>query len=120
MPKLLYLFQNVPLPTQSNLFSHLKKLVMFLISVSSVRKKTTKNTLFHCLWQCDEVKKFWEAVRMCLQDFLPIQIPLDAKLVLLGLYPEKYNIRKGHRIFLEIGILLAKRIIALSWKNWAC
>ena len=54
---------------------------------------------------------------MCLQDILPIQIPLDAKLVLLGLYPENYNIRKGHRIFLEISILLAKRIIALLWKK---
>ena len=42
---------------------------------------------------------------------------LNAKPFLLGLYPEKYNIRKGHRIFLEIGILLAKIIIALSWKK---
>ena len=82
-----------------------------------IKCEKEKGTLFHCLWQCEEVNKFWEAVRRCIQDIIPIQIPLDAKLFLLGLYPEKYNIRKGHRIFLEIGILLAKRIIALSWKK---
>ena len=54
---------------------------------------------------------------MCIQDILSIQITLGAKPFLLGLYPGNYNIRKGHRIFVEIGIWLAKRIIALSWKK---
>ena len=61
-----------------------------------IKCEKEKGTLCHWLWQCDEVNMFWETVRMCIQDILPIQIPLDAKLFLLGLYQKKYNIRKGH------------------------
>uniref|UniRef100_A0AAR2L8Q3 Uncharacterized protein n=1 Tax=Pygocentrus nattereri TaxID=42514 RepID=A0AAR2L8Q3_PYGNA len=81
----------------------------------SVVKK--KGTLFHCLWQCAYIRRYWEAVRDGIQNILCIQIPLDPKLFLLGIYPMNYKIRKRHQQFLEIGILLAKRVIAVSWKR---
>uniref|UniRef100_A0A3B4CKZ7 Uncharacterized protein n=1 Tax=Pygocentrus nattereri TaxID=42514 RepID=A0A3B4CKZ7_PYGNA len=58
--------------------------------------------------------RYWEALRDCIQDILRIQIPWDPKLFLLGTYPMNYKIRKRHQQFLEIGILLAKRVINQS------
>ena len=76
-----------------------------------------KGTLFHCFWQCDKIQQFWDGVRKCIQDILKIQIPLDAKLFILCLYPEVCNIRNRQKIFLELAIVLAKRVIATSWKK---
>ena len=76
-----------------------------------------KGTLFHCLWTCPKVKEFWEEVRRELQEILSIEIKLDPKLFLLGLYPPGHRIKRSEIIFLDLGLLQAKRTIALSWKK---
>ena len=73
--------------------------------------------IFHCLWQCSQIKKFWEEVKQCIEEILEINLQLEPKLFLLGIYPAKCNIQKKHRIFLDIGLLLAKRVIAIAWKE---
>lgn len=42
---------------------------------------------------------------------------LEPKLFLLGIYPPNRNIRKKHGLFLDTGLLLAKRVIALALKD---
>lgn len=75
-----------------------------------------KSTLFHCLWQCSQIKKFWEEVKECFEEILGVHLLLEPKLFLLGIYPPNCNISKN-RLFLDIGLLLAKRVIAVAWKD---
>ena len=53
--------------------------------------------IFHCLWQCSQIKKFWEEVKQCIEEILEINLQLEPKLFLLGIYLAKCNIRKLHR-----------------------
>lgn len=76
-----------------------------------------KGTIFHCLWQCSQIKDFWEEVKQCIEEILEIKLHLEPKMFLLGIYPANCNIRKKHRLFLDIGLLLAKRVIAIAWKE---
>ncbi len=36
---------------------------------------------------------------------------------ILGLYPDNLKTKKSPRIFVDLSLLIAKRVIALSWKN---
>ena len=63
------------------------------------------------------MKKFWEEVKRCIEEILEINLQLEPKLFLLSIYPAKCNIQKKHRIFLDVGLLLAKRVIAIAWKE---
>lgn len=82
-----------------------------------VKCEKEKSTRFHCMWQCTEIQKFWQEVKQCIQDILQIQVPLIPQLFILGLYPKNLKMKKNQGIFIDLSILLAKRIIALSWKN---
>lgn len=76
-----------------------------------------KGTLYHCIWQCTEIQLFWQEVKHHLQNILHINIPLVPRLFILGLYPSTFKIRKSQNILLDLGILLAKRLVAINWKN---
>ena len=73
---------------------------------------------FHCLWQCPRVREFWEEVRLSVQEILSIRLDLEARIFLLGLYPEGHRIKLQEIFFINICSLQAKRTIALSWKNF--
>lgn len=75
-----------------------------------------KGTFFHCIWQCTELQKFWHEVKQCIQNILLLQNPLVPHLFILGLYPDNFRFKK-QRIFIDLSVLMAKRVIALSWKN---
>ena len=76
-----------------------------------------KGTLFHCIWSCPKIKEFWEEVRVIIQEILSIRLVVEPKFFLLGLYPTGHNISRDGKIFINMGILQAKRAIALTWKN---
>ena len=76
-----------------------------------------KGTLLHCLWTCPKIKKFWGEVNGEIRKILSITIELDPKLFLLGIYPEGPKIERCDMIFLNLCLLQAKRVIALSWKK---
>lgn len=76
-----------------------------------------KGTLFHCVWQCTEIQLFWQEVKQHIQNILHIQIPLVPRLFILGLYPYTLRIRKSQKMFLDLGLLLAKRLVAINWKD---
>lgn len=82
-----------------------------------IKCEKAKGTFFHCIWQCTEIQKFWQEVKQCFQNILQIQVPLIPQLFILGLYPDKLKIKKNQRVFVDLSILTAKRVLALSWKN---
>lgn len=61
-----------------------------------------KGSIFHCLWQCSQIQKFWGEVKECMEEILGIQLLLEAKLFLLAFYPPNCNVRKKHGLFLDI------------------
>lgn len=56
-------------------------------------------------------------MKQCIEEILEIKLHLEPKMFLLGIYPANCNIRKKHRLFLDRGLLLAKRVIATAWKE---
>ena len=46
-----------------------------------------KGTLFHCLWDCGEIKTFWRSVIQYVSRITSIRVPLCAELCILGIYP---------------------------------
>lgn len=51
--------------------------------------------LFHCIWQCTEIQKFWQEVKQCIQNILQLQVPLVRHLFILGLDPDNLKITKN-------------------------
>lgn len=76
-----------------------------------------KGTLFHCLWECPKIQKFWSEVIRCMSEAFTIKIPLCAKLCVLGIYPEGFTQTQKQTKLLDFGLLHARRAIALGWKN---
>lgn len=76
-----------------------------------------RGTLFHCIWSCPKIKEIWEEFRAIIQEILSIRLVMEPKYFLLGLYPIGHNINHSEEIFINMGILQAKRVIALTWKN---
>ena len=71
----------------------------------------------HCLWLCPRIKEFWEEVRVTVQNILLISLKLEPKMFRLGLYPDGHNIQRYEHVFIDICLLQAKRVIALTWKQ---
>lgn len=76
-----------------------------------------KGTLIHCVWECIEIKQFWNDVINCLSEVFYVNIPLSAKLCVLGIYPDNFSRTKSQKKLLDFGLLLARRAIALNWKK---
>lgn len=76
-----------------------------------------KGTLLHCMWECSQIKHFWLEVKDQIEKIISKKITLDPSLFILALYPEKHNFSKTDSIFIDISSLMAKRCIALTWKN---
>lgn len=76
-----------------------------------------KGTLFHCLWECSKIQVFWEGVLKIIKDITGLEIPQNPKLIVLGVYPENFDTQKNQRALIDICLLQARRMIALSWKS---
>lgn len=76
-----------------------------------------KGTLLHCLWECPRIQKFWKDVINCLSEVFHINVPLNAKLCVLGIYPLNFIQRQKQTMLLNFGLLQARRVIALNWKS---
>ena len=76
-----------------------------------------KGTLLHCLWECPKIQKFWKDVIKCLSEVFNINIPLNVKLCVLGIYPVGFTQTAKQTKLLDFGLLQARRAIALQWKS---
>lgn len=81
-----------------------------------------KGTLFHCLWKCKHINKFWKDVLKCLSEMFQINVPLCAKLCILGIYPKDFPFTSNQTQMLDFGLLQARRAIALlhTLLHWEC
>lgn len=82
-----------------------------------MQKCSSKGTLIHCLWECDHIKKIWIRVKKLIEKIIAKPIKLDSKLFILALYPDRHIFSKAECTFLDLSLLVAKRCIALNWKN---
>lgn len=76
-----------------------------------------KGTLFHCMWECDKIQTFWVETKNTIENIISKQIILDPKLFIMSLYPSKHTYSKAEMSFIDTSLLIAKRCIALNWKN---
>lgn len=72
-------------------------------------------TLLHTVWQCPPLCRFWGRVLSCLSEVLGWELPTSPRFALLHVMEGVGgNIYKRHLLWL--GLVLAKRDIALVWK----
>ena len=75
-----------------------------------------KGTLLHCWWECGLVQPLWRTVWRFLTK-LKIELPYDAAIPLLGLYPEKTIIPRATRTPVFISALFTT---SSTWKHPKC
>lgn len=75
------------------------------------KKKKGRNFLYF------SIKKFLEEVKECIEGILGVELDLEPRLVLLGIYPPHSKIRKRDLLFLDVGLLVAERVFAEAWKR---
>ena len=73
-----------------------------------------KGTLLHCLWECKLVQPLWKTVWKYLKK-LNIELPYDAAIPLLGIYPDKTFIEKDTLMFITALFTIVK-----TWKQPKC
>ena len=76
-----------------------------------------KGTLFHCVWKCSKIQSFWQNVMQVISQMVGKNVPLQAKLCILGIYPENLVVNSKQSVLIDFGLLQARRLIALFWKN---
>lgn len=74
----------------------------------------------HCVWECDKMKAFWREAINQITLILSANIPLDAEMILLHLYPTNLKLKPQEYKFIDFTILQAKRTIALKCKKNGC
>lgn len=76
-----------------------------------------QGTLFHCLWECDEIQKFWRRVIHYISQITSTLIPLNPKLCVLGVYPVNCILTSREFEMVDLCLLQARHSIAMCWKN---
>lgn len=76
--------------------------------------KVCKGTYFHCIWECEEISKFWKEVHNMIGKIINVSLPFGPRIFLMHLYPK---LKSKECIFISMCILQAKRLIALQWKS---
>lgn len=76
-----------------------------------------KGTLIHCVWECPKLVAFWKTVVRTLSRITGIQVPCSAKLCILGIYPDNFFFNSKCKTLINFGLLQARRMVALSWRE---
>lgn len=82
-----------------------------------VKCLTEKGTLIHCVWECPKLVAFWKMVVCSLSKITGIQVPCLAKLCILGIYPNTFSSNSKCKTLIDFGLLQARRMVALSWRE---
>ena len=61
-----------------------------------VKCREQKGTQIHCLWECLKIHQFWKNVLHCIRLIVGREVPLQAKICLLGIYPENCVVSQQH------------------------
>ena len=79
-----------------------------------------QGTLYHCLWECEEIQRFWSSVIQYISQITSSPVPLSPKLCILSIYPHNCSLSNRERKMVDLCLLQARRSIALCWKNVRC
>lgn len=79
-----------------------------------------QGTLYHRLWKCEEIQKFWKSVLKYISQITTSPVPLCPMLCILGLYPDNSSLSCKERKMVDLCLLQVKRCIALWWRNVGC
>lgn len=79
-----------------------------------------RGTLYHCLWKCEEIQKFWSLVLKYISQMTSSPIPLCPKICIFGIYPDGCLLSSRERKMIDLCLLQARRSIALCWKSVSC
>lgn len=60
-----------------------------------------KLTLLHCLWKCLQIQMFWKDVIRCLTELFKVKVPLEVKLCIIGIIPNRMGICYGYKYMLQ-------------------
>ena len=82
-----------------------------------VKCLTEKGTLIHCVWECPKLITFWKMVVDTLSRIVGTRIPCVAKLCILGIFPDCFSANSKTKTLVNFGLLQARRMVALSWKE---
>lgn len=74
-------------------------------------------TLFHCVWECNELQKFWKEILTLIGQLIGENVPFEPKLCLFHIYPINLVVNSRKRKLIDFSLLQAKRVIALKWKE---
>lgn len=74
--------------------------------------KVQKGTTIHCLWECEKIQTFWQAVCKEVTSVIGQQLKPDALLCLLGLLPDPFKRYKDTINFL---LMVARKAVMRKW-----
>jgi len=69
-----------------------------------VKCREEKGTLIHCLWECLKINQFWKGVLHYIGFVVGREVPLRAKICLLGIYPENFVVSQQHSLLIDFGL----------------
>lgn len=70
----------------------------------------------HVFWDCPKLKFYWEGVRSELAHIFQIYIPWDPLIFVFGALPLNF-LNKDEMYLLKVLVLVAKKMITISWYN---
>lgn len=70
-----------------------------------VKCREAKGTLIHCLWECPKIHQFWKSVLHCIGLVVGREVPLRAKICLLGIYPKNFVVSQQQSLIIDFGLL---------------
>lgn len=76
-----------------------------------------QGTFIHCIWECNKIRTFWGEVISMIDKILSIKVPMEPKIIILGLYPPDLHWRREESKLITMSILQAKRLLGLYWKK---
>lgn len=79
--------------------------------------KLLQGTFSHSIWECNKIRTFWGEVISMIDKILSIKVPMEPKIIILGLYPPDLHWRREESKFITMSILQAKRLLGLYWKK---
>ena len=75
----------------------------------------TLGTYLHMVWECPQVKDFWQRVTGVLANILDVFIPMNPTLILLNDFDEHLDISMKQKRILSCGLTAAKKVLVQRW-----
>ena len=82
-----------------------------------VKCNVEKGTLFHCLWDCPKIQKFWNEVIKCISKMTLNPVPDNPALCILKFVSKGLYVKQQREENYRLCLVQARRLISLCWKD---